>query len=184
VVVHDNDVFSIFVYLFLGFSPTLYRIASTNDSLQHVQPSFMNGAQAAPASSSAAENAGFVDDGWKMVMVDKPIPFPRDHIDDNTVPDRLKCGISLQVMEEPATIVPCGHTFDNKCLEQHCASHQLNRHSCPTCRGPIQQTVILPDMKQLVRDTIKTRCIAAGCEAIMVINNLEDHLMKECQHIR
>jgi len=96
------------------------------------------------------------------------LSLSRDYIDENSVIDRLKCGISLQVMKEPATIVPCGHTFDNKCLEQHRASPQLNRTNCPKCRGAIERTLLLPDMKQLVRETVKTRCIATGCRSTPV----------------
>ena len=139
--------------------------------------------QMVKGASPAFGNNGDENECWEMV-VGKQIPFPRDYIDDKTVPDRLKCGISLQVMEDPATVVPCGHTFDHNCLTKHQASHQQSHNTCPKCRGVIQQTLRLPDMKQLVRDTVKTRCIVAGCKSSMKISDMEEHLMKKCKHIR
>jgi len=43
------------------------------------------------------------EEDWELLEVERPVPFPRDHIDDKSVPDRMRCNITLQVMEDPAS---------------------------------------------------------------------------------
>ena len=118
-------------------------------------------------------------DTWDL-LDDEPAAFPLDRIDETTVPDRLKCCISLEVMEDPATVVPCGHTFDHRCLSQL----RGNQRKCPKCRRKIKCVQRLPDVRQLIRDTVRTHCIMEGCQAVMSLDSLVRHLRDECNYAR
>ena len=121
------------------------------------------------------------DDCWELE--DKVNGFPHDHIIQESAPDRLKCAISLQVMEDPASVVPCGHTFEFKCLTQH-QRDATGGDKCPKCRTPIWDVLRLPDMKQPIRDTVNTQCIVKGCKATVKVDELQGHLTDGCEHAR
>jgi len=80
-------------------------------------------------------------------------------------------------------VVPCGHAFEHESLIQH-QKHQGRKGKCPKCRGPIQSVMRLPDIKQLIRDTVKVRCPMEKCKSSVKIDELESHLMNTCKHVR
>ena len=120
-------------------------------------------------------------DGWELV--DKAPALPHDQVLQPTVLEGMKCGMSRQVMEDPASVVPCGHTFDFSCLGQH-QRNQTGGDRCPKCGVRIEHVMRLPDIRRLIQDTVWTGCTAAGCSVSMKVGDLEGHLLSGCTHAR
>ena len=121
-----------------------------------------------------------VDESW-WELLDSAPPFPRDFLEESSATDQMKCAITLQVMEDPACVGPCGHTFDYSSLAP--LLDPAHRR-CPKCRGKIDHVVRLPDMRQMIRETVRTRCPIKGCEVVMTVDGLDSHVIHQCQHAR
>ena len=123
------------------------------------------------------------DDGPQRLWerLDSAPFFPRDLIEESSATDQMKCAVTLQVMEDPACVGPCGHTFDYSSLAP--LLDPAHRR-CPKCRGKIDHVVRLPDMRQMIRETVRTWCPIKGCEVVMTVDGLDSHIIHQCQHAR
>lgn len=66
-------------------------------------------------------------------------------------PESCVCAICQDVFVEPVTL-PCGHSFDRRCL----LSHLELRSDCPLCRKPV--SLPLPEINYSLRDLVKEVC--------------------------
>jgi hypothetical protein len=58
-----------------------------------------------------------------------------------------ECSICMEIMVEPSTIVPCGHSFCKDCLKHQSA--------CAVCRGPIHTQVVCKNLENLIESMVK-----------------------------
>jgi len=56
------------------------------------------------------------------------------------------CAICMEILMEPQTFVPCGHSFCKQCLHQQA--------QCAECRGPVRGTVACRSLQNLIDDLI------------------------------
>lgn len=63
------------------------------------------------------------------------------------VSENAMCSICLEIMIEPQTVVPCGHSFCKGCLEQQ-------QSECAECRGPIQGQIICRSLTNMITDLV------------------------------
>jgi hypothetical protein len=61
------------------------------------------------------------------------------------------CGCCMDIMIQPTTIVPCGHTFCNQCIFQ---TINLDKELCPNCRTDIVATVPNRSVDNAIRSII------------------------------
>lgn len=67
------------------------------------------------------------------------------------IPENFKCPISLSLMENPFMIFPCGHTFEERYLNENI---RLN-NSCPICRGPIENIAPNYSLKNAIQEWLE-----------------------------
>lgn len=58
------------------------------------------------------------------------------------------CAVCMEIMVEPRTIVPCGHTFCRGCIA-------AQNQNCAECRGPIQTTVTCRSLQNLIAKLVE-----------------------------
>lgn len=68
--------------------------------------------------------------------------------DSKKVSEQLCCGICLDIMVYPQTIVPCGHTYCGSCLADIEKSH------CPECRSAMTSLVPALQLKSLIETMV------------------------------
>ena len=69
-------------------------------------------------------------------------PFPTQ------VSEQTMCAICFEIMLEPKTVIPCGHSFCKACLEQQ-------QTECAECRGPIHGNVTCLSLQNLIGDLVE-----------------------------
>lgn len=69
-------------------------------------------------------------------------PFPTQ------VSEQTMCAICFEIMWEPKTVIPCGHSFCKTCLEQQ-------QTECAECRGPIHGNVTCLSLQNLIGDLVE-----------------------------
>jgi hypothetical protein len=50
---------------------------------------------------------------------------------EDSASERVTCAICLNVMVEPVSLVPCGHTFDKKCIQEAMDNKPTGGFTCP-----------------------------------------------------
>ena len=68
-------------------------------------------------------------------------PFPPQ------VSEDTMCAICMEIMVEPQTIVPCGHSFCKGCLQ--------TQTECAECRGPLHGQVTCRSLQNLIGDLVE-----------------------------
>ena len=71
-----------------------------------------------------------------------------------------RCPLCLDVLDQPTTTVPCGHTFCERCMDQNfneseenTGSNEIPSTRCPVCRSVIRRDHLGPCW--IVRDLIE-----------------------------
>lgn len=62
------------------------------------------------------------------------------------------CAVCMEVLMDPVSL-PCGHTLDQKCLQQVIASTTCGKACCPTCRDPVPEPY--PRINVTIRDMVE-----------------------------
>lgn len=76
------------------------------------------------------------------------------------ISDEINCSICLDILVNPLTLVPCGHSFcTNCCLSESTRNGRRRRtlcfDKCPHCRQPINETAPSRQLESLI-DTLVT----------------------------
>ncbi|CAB9516092.1 expressed unknown protein [Seminavis robusta] len=61
--------------------------------------------------------------------------------------EETMCPICMEIMVEPRTVVPCGHTFCRQCLTQ--------QTECAECRGPLTGQVVCRPLQNLIEQLVQ-----------------------------
>jgi len=74
------------------------------------------------------------------------------------IADEINCSICLDILVNPLTLVPCGHSFCTTCCLADSAKRGRHRKTlcfekCPQCRHPIKETVRSRELDSLI-DTL------------------------------
>ena len=94
----------------------------------------------------------------------------------------LLCPFCAKVLEDPVASA-CGHTFCNSCLQKTLSK----RHgACPKCNKDLSTEQISPACNELVEQLSKLslHCTnqTSGCKIVTNLEDMEDHLGKECEY--
>lgn len=107
--------------------------------------------------------------------------YPLDTVDGNW---DYTCPMSHGLMANPYAIIPCGHTFDGTSLLLYLesSSSSIDLVKCPICRGELVPPYVtpLPLMKAKIWAEAKVQCPCAGCEEVMGLAQLEEHIKTTC----
>jgi RING-type zinc-finger len=63
------------------------------------------------------------------------------------VGEEAMCAICMEIMLEPTTVCPCGHSFCRLCL--------TGQSECAECRGPIASQVLCRSLQNLIEQLVK-----------------------------
>ena len=71
-------------------------------------------------------------------------------------PHDFDCAICMDSMTDPIT-TPCGHNFCKNCISQHITTNSRygGGVSCPSCRSPIQSSIVALRVNTVLRDMIQ-----------------------------
>lgn len=83
------------------------------------------------------------------------------------VGEQAMCAICMEIMVEPRTIVPCGHSFCKSCL--------LNQHECAECRGPIQGQVQCRSLQNLIASLVDVSTQQGSAVSVFDKEDLESY---------
>jgi late competence protein required for DNA uptake (superfamily II DNA/RNA helicase) len=64
-----------------------------------------------------------------MLVDDNKIPD--DHLVEETVNERFRCAVCTEVMMKAVTLVPCGHTFCEGCVQKVMDRAEPRERKCP-----------------------------------------------------
>ena len=70
--------------------------------------------------------------------------IPKDFIDP----------VTLDIMSNPFTLVPCGHSLDKVTLDN---LKQIHDYKCPICRKEFTQTVSNHQLRNAIEDFLKNK---------------------------
>jgi hypothetical protein len=95
---------------------------------------------------------------------------------------QLECSVCYQMFTDPR-ILPCGHTFCLKCLQDIVKAVESNSHKipCPTCRAEFQ--VGSQNLQDLPKNTISNKCDGMIRNICFAIKNLSANHDTVQEHI-
>jgi hypothetical protein len=73
----------------------------------------------------------------------------RSKYDFKMVLDQMCCAICLEILVNPQTIVPCGHTYCGPCLGE------MKNDNCPECRSSMTSRVPALQLKGLIESLVQ-----------------------------
>ena len=92
----------------------------------------------------------------------------------------LLCRFCAKVLEDPV-VSACGHTFCNSCLQKALSKKY---RACPECAKDLSTDQISPACNDLVEKLGKLSLYCknqtSGCKAVTNLEDMDDHLGKEC----
>ncbi|CAF1464029.1 unnamed protein product [Adineta ricciae] len=99
------------------------------------------------------------------------------YLNEDSIPDELKCTICQEPFINPFNGTKCGHTFCESCID----NWFRHNSSCPTCRAttqfvPVTSRAILGQLDRLL-----VRCRQCNNGNIQR-GNLADHIKSQCPH--
>jgi hypothetical protein len=89
--------------------------------------------------------------------------------------DQMCCAICLDILVNPQTIVPCGHTYCASCLVE------IDNDQCPECRSSITSRVPALQLKGLIESLVQKPDIVNSSD----IEHFQERKKKDqCQGVK
>eukprot|EP00966_Prymnesium_polylepis_P035006 813374-Prymnesium_polylepis.1 len=85
---------------------------------------------------------------------DEPSPVDEIQLDAHHEPSALDdCPVCLQVLFQPVALVPCGHTYCEKCWRRvtDAAAYDDREATCPVCRSVCESAALDAALDDAVR---------------------------------
>jgi Zinc finger, C3HC4 type (RING finger) len=94
-------------------------------------------------------------------------------VESEKLSEQLCCGICLDLMVHPQTVVPCGHSYCGKCLQSHVTEQQQQQQpECPECRAAMRSVVPARQLNGLMETLVTTM------PAMFAKNDLEHYHLR------